>query len=202
MKNTIYIIFLLISNVNYSQDYRSPEYQKLRIDEAITCIKNNELERATMILYFVNNLNRESELGKIALKKADSLLPIAQQKIKKNLVGTWTLFESGSNWGFETEKDTLIKKVLIITEKDFQFYEQNIKTKENKLIKTEKTIFTKYRDMSDACFDFVFSDKSIWAFYINKETNVLRQIYTGEETSEGRTEMVCGNAELNYKKSD
>ncbi|TDO96557.1 hypothetical protein [Flavobacterium sp. 245] len=202
MKNTIYIIFLLISNVNYSQDYRSPEYQKLRIDDAITCIKNNELERATMILYFVNNINSTNELGKMALKKADSLLPIVQQKIRKNLVGTWTLFESGSNWGFETEKDTLIKKVLIITEKDFQFYERNIKTKENKLIKNEKTTFTKYRDTSDACFDFVFSDKSIWAFYINKDTNVLRQIYTGEETKDGRTEMVCGNTELNYKKSD
>ncbi|CAM4146215.1 hypothetical protein FLSI110296_16005 [Flavobacterium sinopsychrotolerans] len=62
MKNTIYIIFLLISNVNYSQDYRSPEYQKLRIDEAITCIKNNELERATMILYFVNNINSTNNL--------------------------------------------------------------------------------------------------------------------------------------------
>jgi hypothetical protein len=201
-KSVIYIVFLLISNLNYSQDYRSPEYQKLRIDEAINCVKNNELERATMILYFVNNLNSENELGKMALKKADSLLPIAQQKVRKNLVGTWTLFESGSNWGFETEKDTLIKKVLIITEKDFQFYEQNVKTKENKLIKTEKTTFEKYRDTSDSSFDFVFSDKSIWAFYRDEKTNILKQMYTGQETDTGRTEMVCGNTELNYKKND
>ncbi|CAA9200047.1 hypothetical protein FLA105534_02943 [Flavobacterium bizetiae] len=200
MKNIISIFFLLILNINYAQNYGSPEYQKTRIDEAMYCIKNNELERATSILYSVNKINSKNELGKLALKKADSLLPIVQQKIIRNLIGTWTLFESGSNWGFKTEKDTLIKKVLIITDKNFQFYEQNLKTKENKLIKTEKTTFTKYEDMSDNQFDFVFTDKSIWAFFINKETNVLRQINTGEETDEGRTEIVCGNSELNYKK--
>lgn len=197
MKSTIYIFLLLMPFLNYSQVDKTFEYQKLAFIEAERYLKNNQLEMAIEFFNHVNKLDMKSELAKIAIQRSDSILNV---KIKNKIIGKWILFESGSNWGFISEENLSKRKILIISEDDFQFYEKDITTQEYKLIKIEKSFFTKKKDVSGRTTDFVFKDKSLWMFYFDEKRNILRQIYTGEETDEGRTEMVCGNTELNYKR--
>ncbi|MHC0443138.1 hypothetical protein [Flavobacterium sp. 3-210] len=123
-----------------------------------------------------------------------------QYQVIRKYIGKWVLFESGSNWGFTSEENMSKRKILVITEHEFQFYEEDIETKENKLITIEKISLTTQKDFSYSFIDFVFKDKSLWAFYFDESRNILRQINTGEETNNGRTEIVCGNTELHYKR--
>ncbi len=68
------------------------------------------------------------------------------------------------------------------------------------MIKSENIKFSKSTHESIYSYEFVFSDNQIWWFGIDKNSNQLRQMNTGEETENGRTEIVCGNSELRYIK--
>ncbi|WP_129583111.1 hypothetical protein [Flavobacterium cyanobacteriorum] len=199
MKSLITIIFAFTFLQNFAQGYGQDGYQEKRYREAVEDLKNNELERAVMGFYFVNSY-RTNELGVIALKKSDSILPFAQHNIRKKIIGKWILSESGSNWGFKKENDSIVKKLLVIEYDKFSFYDLNLKTNEMTLTKSEKSLFTKNRDMRGLLFDFVFSDKTLWSFHYNEKTKTLKQIMTGEDSENGRSEMVCGNPEFIYTK--
>ncbi|HEY4617756.1 MAG TPA: hypothetical protein VIH09_06140 [Flavobacterium sp.] len=199
MKKIFTIILFFICFINtWSQDYKSPEYQKKRFEEANEYLKNSDVFRAAGVFQFVNELNPKNELGKISLKKSDSLRPIARQKLKESLIGTWKLNRTGSNWGFEKTTDTINDKILIVNESEFKFYEQNIKTKKLKLIKSEEIKFSKSIHERYYSYEFVFSDNQIWHISKNEKTGELRQVNTGEQNENGRSEIVCGNLELIY----
>ena len=201
MKNLFTLIFVFFILQSFAQEYGKEGYQEKRFDEAIQSLKEKEFEKAAFTFYFVYRYNK-NELGEIALKKSDSILPYAQENIRKKIIGKWILTESGSNWGFEKQKDTLIKKVLIIDLDKFSFYDLNLKSNKLTLTKSEKSVFTKNRDMRGLLFDFVFSDKTLWSFYYDEKTKILRQIMTGEDSENGRSEMVCGNSEFKYTKTE
>jgi hypothetical protein len=192
------ILFFICFSKSWSQDYKSPEYQKKRFEEANEYLKNSDVFRAAGVFQFVNELNPKNELGKISLKKSDSLRPIARQKLKESLIGTWKLNRIGSNWGFEKTTDTINDKILIVNESEFMFYEQNLKTKKLKLIKLEAIKFSKSIHERYYSYEFVFSDNQIWHFSKNKQSGELRQVNTGEQNENGRSEIVCGNLELIY----
>ena len=154
MKSLFILIFVFTFSQSFAQEYGQEGYQEKRYQEATEDLKKNEFESAYMGFYFVHKY-KKNDLSIIALKKADSILPFAQQNIRKKIVGKWTLFESGSNWGFEKEKQSDIKKLLIIELDKFSFYDLNIKTNKMTLTKSEKSVFTKNRDMQDLVFDFV-----------------------------------------------
>tara|TARA_R110002124_G_scaffold115746_1_gene271719 strand:- start:1352 stop:1504 length:153 start_codon:yes stop_codon:yes gene_type:complete len=42
------------------------------------------------------------------------------------------------------------------------------------------------------------SDNQIWHISKNEKTGELRQVNTGEQNENGRSEIVCGNLELIY----
>lgn len=194
----LYILILIFTFLQtFAQEYGQEGYQEKRYQEAFEDLNKNEFESAYNNFYFVYKY-KKNDLSIISLKKADSILPFAQQNIRKKIVGKWVLSETGSNWGFEKEKETDIKKILIINLDKFSFYDLNIKTNKMTLIKSEKSVFTKNRDLVDLVFDFVFSDKTLWSFYYNENTKILRQMMTGEESANGRTEIVCGNLEYKY----
>lgn len=201
MKYLFTLIFVFVTLQSFSQEYGEEGYQEKRFDEAIQSLKNEEYENAAFTFYFVSRY-KKNELGEIALKKSDSILPFAQQNIRKKIIGKWVLSESGSNWGFEKQKDSLIKKVLIIHLEQFLFYDLNLKSNKMTLTKSEKSIFTKNRDMRGTLFDFVFSDKTLWNFYYDEKEKTLRMIMTGEDSENGRSEMVCGNSEFRYTKAE
>jgi len=196
----IVILFCICFIKTWSQEYKSSEYQKKSFEEANEYLKKSDFFRAAGVFQFVNELNPNNELGKISLKKSDSLRPIARQKLKESLIGSWKLNRTGSNWGFEKINDTVNDKILIVNQSKFMFYEQNIKTKKLKLIKSEEIKFSKSIHERFYSYEFVFSDNQIWNISKNEETGELRQVNTGEQNEAGRTEIVCGNLELIYTK--
>jgi hypothetical protein len=201
MKKIFTVILFFICFINtWSQDYKSPEYQKKKFEEANKYLKDSDVFRAADLFQFVNELNPKNEFGKISLKKSDSLRPIARQKLKESLIGTWKLNRTGSNWGFEKTTDTINDKILIVNEREFKFYEQNINTKKLKLIKSEEIKFSKSIHERYYSYEFVFSDYQIWHISKNEKTGELRQVNTGEQNENGRSEIVCGNLELIYTK--
>ena len=105
--------------------------------------------------------------------------------------------------GSKKTNDTLTKKILIIDIDKFSFYDQNINTKEMKLTKCEKINFTKNRNRKGSLFDFVFFQIiRWWNFYYDEETKILKQIMTGIDSENGRSEIVCGNSEYYYIKAE
>ncbi|WP_026730095.1 hypothetical protein [Flavobacterium denitrificans] len=197
MKNVISLMFIFISLFNYGQKSSILKEQELGFKKAQKFLKSNQIELAVEVFLYTYKLDIKSKYGQLALVKFDSITQY--QVIRKN-IGKWVLFESGSNWGFTPEANVSKRKILVITEHEFQFYEEDIATKENKLITTEKIALTTKKDISGSFNDFVFKDKSLWGFYFDEKRNILRQINTGEESTEGRTEIVCGNSEFNYRK--
>lgn len=198
MKKYILIITLFSISQIWSQEWKAPGYQKKMFDEAKDYLSKLEYSSAAGVFQYVNELNPNNDLGKIAKTKSDSLKPIARQKLKESLIGTWKLNRTGSNWGFEKTTDTINDKILIVNESDFKFYEQDIKTKKLKLIKSEEIKFSKSTHERIYSYEFVFSDNQIWHFSKNKQSGELRQVNTGEQNENGRSEIVCGNLELIY----
>jgi hypothetical protein len=200
MKKYFLILTLLVFCQSWSQEWESPEYQKKMFDEAKEHLKNLEYSSAAGVFQFVNELNPNNDLGKIAKIKSDSLKPIARIKLIESINGKWKLKETGSNWGFEDYKDSLNDRILIINKNKFLFYDQNKLTKELKFIEQEDMKFSKSIHKSIYSYEFVFSDNQIWWFGTNENNCTLRQVNTGKESEDGRTEIVCGNAELIYIK--
>ena len=200
MKKYILTIILFSISQVWSQEWKAPGYQKKMFDEGKEYLRKLEYSSAAGIFQYVNELNPNNDLGKIAKTKSDSLKPIARIKLIESIIGKWKLNETGSNWGFQNHKDSLNDQVLIIEKNKFLFFEQNKKTKELKLIKSENIKFSKSTHESIYSYEFVFSDNQIWWFGIDKNSNQLRQMNTGEETDNRRTEIVCGNSELRYIK--
>lgn len=200
MKNYILTIILFSISQVWSQEWKDSGYQKKMFDEAKEYLKNLEYSSAAGVFQYVNELNPNNDLGKIAKIKSDSLKPIARIKLIESIIGKWKLKETGSNWGFQNHKDSLNDRILAIEKNKFIFFEQNKITKELKLIKTENIKFSKSIHERFYSYEFVFSDNQIWRFGIDKNSGQLRQMNTGEETENGRTEIVCGNSELRYMK--
>lgn len=198
MKKYILIITLFSISQIWSQEWKALGYQKKMFDEATDYLSKLEYSSAAGVFQYVNELNPNNDLGKIAKTKSDSLKPIARQKLKESLIGTWKLNRTGSNWGFEKTTDTINDKILIVNESDFKFYEQDIKIKKLKLIKSEEIKFSKSTHERIYSYEFVFSDNQIWHFSKNKQSGELRQVNTGEQNENGRSEIVCGNLELIY----
>jgi hypothetical protein len=201
MKKYILILFFIIFYQAEAQEFKALENQKKMYELAVEYLKQprySSVAGAAGFYRYLNQLNPKSEIGRMALKKSDSLISIARKSLIESLVGTWKLYETGSNSGFEKANDTLIDKVLVINENKFLFYDQNIKTKEMKLIKTEEIAFSKVLGENDFSYEFVFSDSRIWWFNIDPKNDRLRQFNTGEEKENGRTEIFCGNLEMYY----
>lgn len=149
-----------------------------------------------------NRNKKEIFTDSVQLRKTfhrlDSLCAIEEQKLIDSISGKWKLERSGSNWGMDSENDSLTDKILIINSSHFLFYELNVKTKEMKLIATEKVNFLRKMIGKYCTREIVFSDSLIWAFSLNIETGELEQYNTGSRTETGRTYMVCGNLERYY----
>ncbi|TDE28510.1 hypothetical protein E0I61_11525 [Flavobacterium ranwuense] len=200
MKKYFSILFIFIFCRTWSQENKSPEYQQKMFEKANEYLKNSEYSSAAGLFRYVNELNPNNDLGKISLTKSDSLRPISRQRLKESLVGKWKLSRTGSNWGMENTKDTIIVKILIIDENKFCFYEQDLKSSKMKLINCENIQFSKSANERFYSYDFAFSDNQIWSFSVNSKNGELRQMYIGDQNENGIREMVCGNPELIYTK--
>lgn len=201
MKNYILLFILGFYMTSWSQE--SSENKQLRWYNETIAEMNDSNKTQTMVrLFNVYNKDRQSELGKIALQKSDSLKLLVRKEILERIQGEWKLKKSGSNWGFTDVDDKItIDKIVVINENEIFFYEEEKIFGKRKLIKTEKIRYYDKEELFPSFIGFVFSDKLIWSFQ-SRDSNLLHTMHIGEETENGRTYISCGNSELIYERME
>src|SRR5690606_30102951 len=195
MRNLVLILFLVSA---YPQDKSSLEYQVDEWKRTVEYLKAGDTIGATISARFAMNWDDKTEIGIQAKKIYEQLFPSSQLILKREIQGTWSLFKTGSNWGYTTTLVDEIEKIVVIDDTYFSFYDVEKKTNEKTLTKKEKIRFSEYENSLGFKMDYVFSDNTIWSFRVDENKKVLKQTNTGMEISSSRTEMVCGNEELHY----
>lgn len=156
MKNSILII-ILISLKSFGQKNDADNYQKEWFEKAKIELERPDLAGALIQFYWAYENNKESELGKVCLKKIDSLKPLVRKEQIDKWKGTWKLANNES-------KD---EHFLEISETEIRFYEKVNGNTEKKLVKTEKIIFNEINYGSYPTYwELIFSDNQIWNFNI------------------------------------
>ncbi len=203
MKKTLsaLLLFINITVLAQENDNFSNEQQVIAFDKALNLLGENKTTQTMNLFYLSYSKGQNTEMGRLALKKFDSILLIEKTKLIKEIQGTWTITESDSNWGFK-KSTTNIKVDKITIKKDvIEFFKNDI------LVTKEDIVFTKasyHRVPSFTTFDF--SDGQIWSFQLkdNKHSinrNVLHLKNEGYHTKDGnRKEISCGNTEFYYKR--
>lgn len=206
MKNVLKILILLLISFCYAQSEEQKEkikqYQIEWTNKAEQNILDGQIDKAFIAYGFVKNIDSLTEKGKIASRKVDSLKIIVRNELKSNIVGTWKLKNSGSNWGIsEANNDSEKDKILIISENSLSFYETDKLTNKTEHIKTEKIKFNNRAGMFPSFWELVYSNNQIWSFRLKNDGQILHLTNTGEVTeNNSRTEIVCGNLELIYER--
>ncbi len=194
MRKIFIIITFLISLQSFSQDAKIIAYQKERFEYATSFLEKSELENAANLFSYVQHLNPNNDLGKIASRKVDSLKPIIRKRFIEKISGKWKMVKDNPNLNFDGED-----KFILIENHQMSFYEQVKNSKEIKLIRTENIKFIDQLGMNRSFTEIADSKKQIWRYLLNESTGVLRVFNTGEETENGRTESV-DNIEYDYEK--
>ncbi|PSG90806.1 hypothetical protein [Aurantibacter aestuarii] len=160
MKNSIFIIIILINLKSFGQKNDADEYQNEWFEKAKIEIKKPDLVGALIMFYWAYENNTESELGKVCLKKIDSLKPLVRKEQIDKWKGTWKL----------TNKESEEEYFLEISETEIKFYEKKNGSSEKKLVKTEKILFNEINYGSYPTYwELIFSDNQIWNFNIIDE---------------------------------
>ena len=160
MKNSILIIIILISLKSFGQKNDADKYQNEWFEKAKFEIKKPDLVGALIMFYWAYENNPESELGKVCLKKIDSLKPLVRKEQIDKWKGTWKL----------TNKESEKEYFLEISETEIKFYEKKNGSSEKKLVKTEKILFNEINYGSYPTYwELIFSDNQIWNFNIIDE---------------------------------
>ncbi|WP_152975520.1 hypothetical protein [Lacinutrix himadriensis] len=203
MKKLLPIMFLFFSLNFYAQESWKPnrEVQKTTFDKALNALEKSEYKETMRHFYYAYKMGIDTELGKLALAKFDSILTIEKTKLLKGIQGTWILNEVGSNWGFEKINSDSEEKQLVINQDLISFYENG------KLIKKEEIKFTEATYFGVPSYTtFDYSDRQIWNYELkdrkhNKNENVLHLKNEGYFRENGvRTEISCGNTEMYYER--
>ena len=199
MKNYILIFILGFYMTSWSQE-TSEDKQQRWYKETIAEMNDFNKTQTMVRLFNVYNKDRQSELGKIALKKSDSLKIVVRKEILDNIQGEWKLKKSGSNWGFtEVDEKKAIDRIVVINENEILFFDQEKDAGIRKLIKKESIRYYDKEELFPSFIGFVFSDKLIWVFQ-SRDSNLLYTTHIGEETENGRSYISCGNETLIYER--
>ena len=157
MKNSILIIIILISLKSFGQKNDSDKYQKEWFEKAEIEIKKPDLVGALIQFYWAYEDNKESELGKVCLKKVDSLKPLVRKELIDKWKGTWKLVNNES-------KD---EHFLEISKNEIRFYEKESGNFKKKLVKTEEVLFNEINYGNYPTYwELIFYDNQIWNFNI------------------------------------
>jgi len=212
----ILVIFIILNSIhNYGQTQRIDSVQKILftrandhlsksdIDVDYPEIKSSYLERAYISFYLCQKKNPESEIGQISLKKSDSLKNIIINNLFSNIQGVWKWKSTGTNWGISsTDKTSIFDKILIISDKKIEFYEENEESKKRTLIKTENIKLLGNIDYRfPTTSELIYSDNQVWNIGFDKFKNLMHITNTGELLENGTmNEFVCGNTGMIYER--
>ena len=89
--------------------------------------------------------------------------------------------------------------MIHISTEEIQFFELFKKSKEWKLVQTEKIKFSENPE-SYSFTELLYSTNEVWDYNIDSNTGQLIAFYIGEKIEDNYTELVCGNQKLKYFK--
>jgi hypothetical protein len=154
---------LLISLLSFfanSQDNRYREWQNQWFEKGSVYLKAGELDAALHFFASAEDILPESELGKQALFKYDSLLPIARRKLLNDIKGEWKLIKYGTNWGYHNA-DEYKNETISVSDNDITFSECN--GDDSRIVKKEILKYYTSSNEKDYGLKFILSGKSVWS---------------------------------------
>lgn len=187
---------LLLSFCANAQDNRYAEWQGQWFKKASVYLKAGELDAALHFFASAEDILPESKLGKQALFKYDSLLPIARRKLLDDIKGEWKLIKYGTNWGYHLADESM-SETISISANYITFNECN--GDERRIVKKENLQYYTSPNEKDYGLSFILSGRTVWHIKIVKST--LSMIYLGDVNNRGSyNEVVCGNDEMYFER--
>ena len=154
MRKIFILITFLISVHSFSQDAKIVAYQKERFEYAISFLEKSEIEKAADLFSYVQHLNPNNDLGKIASRKVDSLKPIIRKRFVEKINGKWKVVKENLNSSFAN-----IDEYILIENYQISFYEQNKNSEQMILVRKEKMKFIGKLGMNRSFIEFSDSKK-------------------------------------------
>lgn len=197
MKKITIAILLLFTLNSWSQSDKKLWLQGNKYSLGLSYFQKKQFNKAIEPLLFAYKINPESEIGKKSKNIIDSLKPIVRNNFINKIIGTWSLNGNEPIWvSKDLQSPKLNDTLMVITNQEIAYYVKNIKTKETKLIKTDKIEFYEGFGNDNSVTEMVNSDNQLWTYIIDESLNSLRLIHTGNITSSGRKTIDIDNKEV------
>lgn len=201
MKKITIAILLLFTLNSWSQDDKKLWLQGNKYSLGLSYFQKKQFNKAIEPLLFAYKINSESEIGKKSKNIIDSLKPIVRTNFINKIIGTWSLNGNEPTW---VRKDLKAPKdydsLMVISNQEIAYYVKNIKTKETKLIKTDKIEFYEGFENDYSVTEMVNPDNELWMYIVDESSNSLHLIQTGTITSSGRKRIDIDNKEAYYSR--
>jgi hypothetical protein len=184
---------------SWSQNDQKIWLQQNKYNLGLSYFKKKQYTNAIEPLLFAYKINPESEIGKKSKSKIDILKPIVRENLINKIIGTWNL--SGNELISicrDPKSNKLNDTLMVITNQEIAYYVKNIKTKEMRLLKTDKIEFYDGFDTINSVTEMVNSENELWTFIVDESLKGLRLIHTGNATSSGRELIDIDNKEAYY----
>ncbi|PIF30828.1 hypothetical protein CLU81_1279 [Flavobacterium sp. 9] len=196
------IAFLLLFALNsWSQNDKKMWLQENKYNLGLSYFQKKQFNKAVEPLLFAYKINPKSEIGKESKIKIDILKPIIRNSFVNKIIGTWNLSGNEPTWVYKKSKNTKLNDTLmVVTNQEIAFYVKNVKTKETRLIKTDKMEFYDVLENNDSVTEIVNSDNELWAFIVDESLNSLHLIHSGDVTSSGKKAIDLENKEAYYSR--
>lgn len=201
MKKITIAVLLLFTLNSWSQDDKKLWLQGNKYSLGLSYFQKKQFNKAIEPLLFAYKINSESEIGKKSKNIIDSLKPIVRTNFINKIIGTWSLNGNEPTW---VRKDLKAPKdydsLMVISNQEIAYYVKNIKTKETKLIKTDKIEFYEGFENDYSVTEMVNPDNELWMYIVDESSNSLHLIQTGTITSSGRKRIDIDNKEAYYSR--
>lgn len=203
MKKPLFFIFLLIVSKTIAQNNSKTAFQKSRYELAVSCYKKADFKNALELFHVASKIKADVEISEESIRKIDTIKTILRKSVLNHALGIWKMAGDKPIWavgqtGNYEEKD--FDELVEITENEILFFEENKKTLEKKIIRTENLVYYNVEE-SDALFsDIILSDGTIWNCSINEKSDELRVINVGKKDENGVMKIESDNAERYYVK--
>ena len=192
----VILLSIVFQNI-VAQDNDRSAYQTQLFTLAIKTSESGDYLEAIRTLAISNNINPKAEIATLAVKKGNSLKIILRQNKINELIGKWKWIPQDSNWAIR--EDDLVGKMIHISTEEIHFFELFKKSKEWKLVQSEKIKFSENPE-SYSFTELLYSTNEVWDYNIDSNTGQLIAFYIGEKIEDNYTELVCGNQKLKYFK--
>lgn len=164
------LLFLLFFSLNL--EAQKSLIQKDWFDSGEKFLKKKKFETAISQFYRAENFGSDSIIKKLARKKIDSILPLAQKQIISELKGDWRLKEL--NYDPYPGK---FSEYIRITESEIIFYRLNSNNTEV-VLRKEQIRFLPYDSLKHnfSARRFLFENSEEWTFWTSKK-RFIKKLY-------------------------